>query len=128
MNAPCIQSLFHHTPRHRTHYLAAGPVDGPLLIFVHGWPELSRSWRHQLPAFAALGFRVVAPDLRGADGTHHRQRPLDGAGAPGRGERRARALAGDRPAGVLAGAVGNAATHSLISVHSSSQGRKISCA
>jgi pimeloyl-ACP methyl ester carboxylesterase len=36
-----------------------------LLIFVHGWPELSISWRHQLPAFAALGFRAVAPDMRG---------------------------------------------------------------
>jgi pimeloyl-ACP methyl ester carboxylesterase len=53
------------TARHTTFYLAAGPADGPLLIFVHGWPELSISWRHQLPAFAALGFRCVAPDMRG---------------------------------------------------------------
>ncbi|MBT4687926.1 MAG: alpha/beta hydrolase [Rhodospirillaceae bacterium] len=53
------------TDRHTTFYLAAGPEDGPLLIFVHGWPELSISWRHQLPAFAALGFRCVAPDMRG---------------------------------------------------------------
>ena len=51
--------------RHTSHYLAAGPEDGPLLIFVHGWPELSISWRHQLPALAALGFRCVAPDMRG---------------------------------------------------------------
>ena len=51
--------------RHTTFYLAAGPEDGPLLIFVHGWPELSISWRHQLPALAALGFRCVAPDMRG---------------------------------------------------------------
>ena len=50
---------------HTTFYLAAGPEDGPLLIFVHGWPELSISWRHQLPAFAALGFRAIAPDMRG---------------------------------------------------------------
>ncbi|MBT3535681.1 MAG: alpha/beta hydrolase, partial [Rhodospirillaceae bacterium] len=35
------------TDRHTTFYLAAGPEDGPLLIFVHGWPELSISWRHQ---------------------------------------------------------------------------------
>jgi pimeloyl-ACP methyl ester carboxylesterase len=53
------------TDRHTTFYLAAGPEDGPLLIFVHGWPELSISWRHQLPALAALGFRCVAPDMRG---------------------------------------------------------------
>jgi pimeloyl-ACP methyl ester carboxylesterase len=32
---------------------------------VHGWPELSISWRHQLRAFAALGFRAIAPDMRG---------------------------------------------------------------
>lgn len=51
--------------RHSTFYLEAGPKDGPLVIFVHGWPELSLSWRHQLPCFASLGFRAVAPDLRG---------------------------------------------------------------
>jgi pimeloyl-ACP methyl ester carboxylesterase len=53
------------TERHTTFYLAAGPEDGPLVIFVHGWPELSISWRHQLPALAALGFRTIAPDMRG---------------------------------------------------------------
>ena len=53
------------TSRHTTSYLAAGPEDGPLVIFVHGWPELSISWRHQLPALAALGFRAIAPDMRG---------------------------------------------------------------
>jgi pimeloyl-ACP methyl ester carboxylesterase len=51
--------------RHTTGYLACGADAAPLLIFVHGWPELSLSWRHQLPAFAALGFRCVAPDMRG---------------------------------------------------------------
>ncbi|HYL57849.1 MAG TPA: alpha/beta hydrolase [Candidatus Acidoferrales bacterium] len=53
------------TKRHTTFYLAAGPENGPAIIFIHGWPELSISWRHQLPAFAALGFRAVAPDMRG---------------------------------------------------------------
>ncbi len=53
------------TSRHTTGYLAAGPEDGPLVIFVHGWPELSISWRHQLPVLAGLGFRAVAPDMRG---------------------------------------------------------------
>ena len=50
---------------HTTFYLACGPHDGPVMIFVHGWPELSISWRHQLQAFAALGFRAIAPDMRG---------------------------------------------------------------
>jgi pimeloyl-ACP methyl ester carboxylesterase len=53
------------TRRHTTYYLATGPENGPLVIFVHGWPELSISWRHQLPALAALGFRTIAPDMRG---------------------------------------------------------------
>ena len=53
------------TARHTTGYLACGRADAPLLIFCHGWPELSLSWRHQLPAFAALGFRSIAPDMRG---------------------------------------------------------------
>ena len=53
------------TGAHRSFFLDAGPDDGPLVIFVHGWPELSFSWRHQLPALATLGFRAVAPDVRG---------------------------------------------------------------
>jgi pimeloyl-ACP methyl ester carboxylesterase len=51
--------------RHTTGYLACGAPEAPLLIFVHGWPELSLSWRHQLPVFAGLGFRCIAPDMRG---------------------------------------------------------------
>jgi soluble epoxide hydrolase / lipid-phosphate phosphatase len=53
------------TAGHTTSYLACGPEKGPLVVFVHGWPELSISWRHQLPALGALGFRAVAPDMRG---------------------------------------------------------------
>jgi pimeloyl-ACP methyl ester carboxylesterase len=39
--------------------------EGPLVVLCHGWPELSYSWRHQIPALAAAGFHVVAPDMRG---------------------------------------------------------------
>jgi soluble epoxide hydrolase/lipid-phosphate phosphatase len=46
-------------------YLAAGPTAGPLLIFIHGWPAIAETWRPQLQAFSALGFRVIAPDNRG---------------------------------------------------------------
>src|SRR5258708_33473543 len=53
------------TARHTTGYLACGAEEAPPLIFCHGWPELSLSWRHQLPAMAALGFRCLAPDMRG---------------------------------------------------------------
>jgi pimeloyl-ACP methyl ester carboxylesterase len=53
------------TPRHTSYYLACGAAQGTAIIFLHGWPEQSISWRHQLPVFAALGFRAVAPDMRG---------------------------------------------------------------
>ena len=39
--------------------------DGPPVILLHGFPELAFSWRHQLPALAAAGFRAIAPDQRG---------------------------------------------------------------
>ncbi len=38
---------------------------GPLVLLCHGFPELWYSWRHQLPALAAAGYHVVAPDQRG---------------------------------------------------------------
>jgi len=57
------------TPRHTTHYIEAGPVDGPLLMFLHGWPELGLIWRAQMEAFAAEGWRCVAPDMRGYGGS-----------------------------------------------------------
>jgi epoxide hydrolase 4 len=49
--------------------LTEGADDAPLVLLLHGFPELSRSWRHQLPALAAAGYRAVAPDLRGYGGT-----------------------------------------------------------
>lgn len=39
--------------------------EGPALLLCHGFPETSYAWRHQIPALAAAGYRVLAPDLRG---------------------------------------------------------------
>jgi len=39
------------------------------VVFLHGFPELWYSWRHQLQALGAAGFRAIAPDLRGYGGT-----------------------------------------------------------
>ena len=57
------------TSCHTTRYLESGPADGPLMIFLHGWPELSLVWRAQMAAFAADGWRCVAPDMRGYGGS-----------------------------------------------------------
>lgn len=43
----------------------AGPPEGKLMLFLHGFPEFSLGWKKQLVFFAAKGFRVVAPDQRG---------------------------------------------------------------
>ncbi|HEY5646894.1 MAG TPA: alpha/beta hydrolase [Pseudomonadales bacterium] len=39
--------------------------EGPVVLLAHGWPESWYSWRHQLQALAAAGYRAVAPDMRG---------------------------------------------------------------
>jgi pimeloyl-ACP methyl ester carboxylesterase len=57
------------TARHRTSYVEAGPSEGPLMVFLHGWPERGLLWRAQLDHFAALGLRCVAPDMRGYGGS-----------------------------------------------------------
>ena len=42
---------------------------GPLVIMVHGFPELWYSWRHQIRPIAQAGFKVVVPDVRGYGGS-----------------------------------------------------------
>jgi pimeloyl-ACP methyl ester carboxylesterase len=49
------------------HIAEAG--EGPLVLLLHGFPELWYSWRHQLPALADAGYHAVAPDVRGYGGT-----------------------------------------------------------
>lgn len=56
-----------------THHVTSGAVtlsvevegQGPLVILMHGWPELGLSWRHQVAPLAAAGYRVAVPDMRG---------------------------------------------------------------
>jgi len=47
----------------KLHAVEAGK--GPLVVLLHGFPEFWWTWVHQIPALAAAGFHVVAPDLRG---------------------------------------------------------------
>jgi pimeloyl-ACP methyl ester carboxylesterase len=44
---------------------AAGPVDGPSALLLHGFPETRHMWRAQLEALGAAGYRAIAPDQRG---------------------------------------------------------------
>lgn len=57
------------TSKHRTSWVESGPADGPLMIFIHGWPEIGLLWHAQIKHFAAAGWRCVAPDMRGYGGS-----------------------------------------------------------
>lgn len=57
-----LQHQFIRTNGIRLHYVTQG--QGPLLLFLHGFPEFWYTWRHQIPVFAEF-FKVVAVDLRG---------------------------------------------------------------
>lgn len=46
-------------------YDVAGPETGPPVVLVHGFPDSAKVWRHQAPALAEAGFRVLVPDMRG---------------------------------------------------------------
>ncbi|XP_062201357.1 uncharacterized protein LOC133903893 [Phragmites australis] len=47
------------------HVAQAGKGDQGVVVFLHGFPEIWYSWRHQMLAVAAAGYRAVAPDWRG---------------------------------------------------------------
>lgn len=67
---PADLPVAHHTVKLKNlsmHYAELGT--GPLVVLLHGFPENWWSWRHQLREIAALGFRVIAPDLRGYNDT-----------------------------------------------------------
>lgn len=68
-NVPRLNVRTFTSPRHTTRYLEAGPVDGPLMVFLHGWPQIGLMWRSQVEAFASQGWRCVAPDMRGYGGS-----------------------------------------------------------
>ncbi len=69
-----LKHKFVETNGIRMHYVEQG--NGPLVVLCHGWPESWYSWRHQIPALADAGFRVVAPDQRGY-GQTDRPEPIE---------------------------------------------------
>ena len=62
-------ATFHELQANGIRMRVAQQGAGPLVLFCHGWPESWYSWRHQLAALAAAGYRAVAPDMRGYGGT-----------------------------------------------------------
>ena len=50
-----LQHQFIRTNGIRLHYVTQG--QGPLLVFLHGFPEFWYTWRHQIPVFAAFFYR-----------------------------------------------------------------------
>lgn len=60
-----LEHAFVRTNGLTLHVVQAGPLHGPLLLFLHGFPEFWRGWRYQIPFFAEAGYRVWAPDQRG---------------------------------------------------------------
>lgn len=58
-----VEELFVPVDGADLHVLTAG--EGFPVVLLHGFPELAYSWRHQLPALSAGGFRTIAPDQRG---------------------------------------------------------------
>jgi len=67
--APTLLSRTLSTARQTTHFFECGPADGPLMIFLHGWPSIGLMWRAQMAAFAADRWLCIAPDLRGYGGS-----------------------------------------------------------
>ena len=61
--APLVAQRDVNLPSVRLNVAEAG--EGPLAIFLHGFPDFWRSWRFQLPAVARAGFHAIAPDMRG---------------------------------------------------------------
>ena len=66
----------------RMHVLEAGTAGRPCLLLLHGFPELAYSWRKVMPALAAAGYHVVAPDQRGYGRTTGWSADYDGDLAP----------------------------------------------
>ncbi|XP_024993264.1 uncharacterized protein LOC112527021 [Cynara cardunculus var. scolymus] len=49
----------------KLHVAEIGSESSPAVLFLHGFPEIWYTWRHQMIAIAEAGFRVIAPDYRG---------------------------------------------------------------
>ena len=51
------------------YYFEKAQEGKPYILFLHGYPQSSRDWRHQVPFFESKGFGLIVPDLLGYGGT-----------------------------------------------------------
>ncbi|KAI3741144.1 hypothetical protein L1987_58811 [Smallanthus sonchifolius] len=49
----------------KLHIAEIGSISSPAVVFLHGFPEIWYSWRHQMISVANAGYRAIAPDFRG---------------------------------------------------------------
>jgi epoxide hydrolase 4 len=76
MNEPDVRRAFARDCNGiRIRYVESGT--GPPIVFLHGFPDFSYSWRHQFPALSRAGFHCIAPDLRGYNETDKPKRVRD---------------------------------------------------
>jgi pimeloyl-ACP methyl ester carboxylesterase len=66
---PTSTERFVDTNGVRLRITEAGDRSAPVVLLAHGFPDLSYSWRHQIPVLADAGFHVLAPDQRGYGGS-----------------------------------------------------------
>ena len=58
-------------------YLSVTPRDNqPTLLFMHGFPDTSHGWYHQIDYFRSKGYGLIVPDMLGYGGT---EKPTDPA-------------------------------------------------
>lgn len=74
MVAPALEDLCFQHEGVKLHAVAAGPIDGPVVVLLHGFPEFWRGWHLQIPLLVQAGYRVIVPDQRGYNTS---DKPLD---------------------------------------------------
>jgi epoxide hydrolase 4 len=62
---PELEHIYIHTNGIRLHTIQTGPIDGPVAILLHGFPEFWYAWRKQIEPLSRAGFRLIIPDQRG---------------------------------------------------------------
>lgn len=62
------------TPVLEIAYEESGPIDGAPIVFLHGWPDSVRTWDAVIPVLTEMGYRCLAPYLRGFGATRFLKR------------------------------------------------------